>query len=568
MVILRTILVIVLLTSVTAGQIRTFGSQSDISELTTVNVKEFLQQFERFHEKGDMKHIDQFISPDVVYNYFIDENRITLTEDDFVRLQAQHFTQKDPIVRASWGMQKGELINLFIQSYILRIHGGDFQRLKAQLSIESDLSVKTRIKSRVRKIGISDNGQTAVVEQFVDQERVLANHLFTFEGIELLTLKLVGGKPLLVKWTVHNSAHRVPPVDPLELTLRIIIITLMVIIVFILFQNNRQQTGAKLLIILFLMTIVGSIREIHIFFGAGIGAIDLLMEMFYIGYPCILLFLILISFNDAYKMTEKHHIFIAGYVALCFFTGIIKYIMIATTLYSPVFYWISSITFYLYPIPICLYCFYITFRDWKTDLVETRRKLRFVVILLILLNLVFLSINNILFLFFYLPTLIYFEKVTAIVFILILASRSLKFDPDFFEIQAVANTKQVPKQSKNGFEELDTYLQKLEFLMNTKKTFCQEGLTIGELALGLQIQEYRLRQLINQRLGYRNFNDYLNQFRMKEAAFQLLNSDTREKPILDIALDIGYKSMTNFNKIFKEKYGVTPRDYRKNHLDV
>lgn len=568
MAILRIILAILLLTTVAASQNRTFGSQTDISELTTVNVKEFMQRFERFHEKGDVKHIAQFISQDVVYNYFIDKNRITLTENDFVRLQAQHHTQKDPIIRASWGMQKGELINLFLQSYIVRIHGGDFQRLKTQLSIESDLSVKTRIKSRVRKISISDAGKTAVVEQFVDQERVLSNHLFTFEGIELLTLKLVDGKPLLVKWTVHNSAHRVPPVDPLELTLRIIIITLLAIIVFILFQNNRQQTGAKLLIILFLMTIVGSLREIHIFFGAGIGAIDLLMELFYIGYPCILLFLILISFNDSYKVTEKHHIFIACYVSLCFFTGIIKYIMIATTLYSPVFYWLSSITFYLFPIPICLYCFYITFRDWKTDLVETRRKLRFVVILLILLNLVFLSINNILFLFFYLPTLIYFEKVTAIVFILILASKSLKFDPDYFEIQAVASKKHAPKQNKNGFEELDNTLQKLEFLMNTEKTYCQEGLTIGELALCLQIQEYRLRQLINQRLGYRNFNDYLNQFRMKEAALQLLNSDTREKPILDIALDIGYKSMTNFNKIFKEKYGVTPRDYRKNHFGL
>ncbi len=568
MIILRTILTIVLLTTLASGQNQTFGSQPEISELTTVNVKEFLQRFEKFHEKGDIQHITQFISPDVVYNFFIDENRITLTEEDFKRLQVQHHTQKDPIVRASWGFQKGELINLLLLSYIIRIHGGDFQRLKAQLSIESDLSVRTRINSKVSDISISDNGKTAVVEQFVSQERVLANHLFTFEGIELLTLKLLDGKPMLIKWTVHNSAHRVPPVDPFELTLRIIIITLLTIIVFILFQNNRQQTGAKLLIILFLMTIVGSIREIHLFFGAGIGAIDLLMELFYIGYPCILLFLILISFNDSYKVTERHHIFIACYVSLCFFTGIINYIMIATSLYSPVFYWLSSITFYLYPIPICLYCFYITFRDWKTDLVETRRKLRFVVILLILLNLVFLSINNILFLFFYLPTLIYFEKVTAIIFILILASKSLKFDPDFFEIQAVASKIQAPKQIKNGFEELDNYLQKLEFMMITEKTFCREGLTIGELALGLKIQEYRLRQLINQRLGYRNFNDYLNQFRMKEAAFQLTSSDTREKPILDIALDIGYKSMTNFNKIFKEKYGVTPRDYRKNHLST
>lgn len=564
---LRYMLTFVFLVAVFSYQTQAFGSQPEISKLTKSDVVEFLQRFETFIEAGHIEKLTHYISQDVIFNYFIDESRVTLTEDDFRKLREQHYAQKDPKTPIYWNFHKNELFNFLLQSYVVRIHGGDFQRLISQLSIESNISVRTRINRKIRAIRILDDGKTAIVEQRVAQERVLSNHIFNIEGIDLLTIQLEKGHPRIIKWTVHNSAHSVPSVDLVELTLRIVIITMLTIIVFILFQNNRYQTGAKLLIILFLMTIIGSIRDIHIFFGAGIGALDLLMELFYIGYPCILLFLILISFNDTYRVSEKHHIFIACYISLSFFAGFLKYIMLANAWYSQFFYWFSSLSFYLFPIPICLYCFYITFRDWKTDLVETRRKFRFVVILLILLNLTFLSINNILFLFFYLPKLIYFEKVTAIVFILILSSRVLKFDPEFFEIQSATIIKQTPKPEKNSSAEMDVYLQKLEFLMTTEKTYCQEGLTIGKLALFLQLQEYRLRQLINQKLGYRNFNDYLNQFRMNEAAFQLTNSDTHDKPILEIALDIGYKTMTNFNKIFKEKYGVTPRDYRKNHLN-
>ena len=53
--------------------------------------------------------------------------------------------------------------------------------------------------------------------------------------------------------------------------------------------------------------------------------------------------------------------------------------------------------------------------------------------------------------------------------------------------------------------------------METEHGYRQEGLTIGRLAEQLGTQEYRLRRLINRRLGYRNFNEYLNDYRIREA---------------------------------------------------
>jgi hypothetical protein len=60
----------------------------------------------------------------------------------------------------------------------------------------------------------------------------------------------------------------------------------------------------------------------------------------------------------------------------------------------------------------------------------------------------------------------------------------------------------------------DTQLRiKLESLIQEKKIYRKEGLTIGELAELMNGQEYRVRRLINGELGFRNFNDFLNKYR-------------------------------------------------------
>jgi hypothetical protein len=46
-------------------------------------------------------------------------------------------------------------------------------------------------------------------------------------------------------------------------------------------------------------------------------------------------------------------------------------------------------------------------------------------------------------------------------------------------------------------------------------------LTIGRLAKELDLQEYKLRQMINTQLSYRNFSDFLNSYRINETAQRL-----------------------------------------------
>jgi hypothetical protein len=52
-----------------------------------------------------------------------------------------------------------------------------------------------------------------------------------------------------------------------------------------------------------------------------------------------------------------------------------------------------------------------------------------------------------------------------------------------------------------------------------------EGLTIRLLAEDLSVPEHRLRALINDRLGYRNFADFLNAKRIGAAKLRLANAE-------------------------------------------
>jgi hypothetical protein len=53
----------------------------------------------------------------------------------------------------------------------------------------------------------------------------------------------------------------------------------------------------------------------------------------------------------------------------------------------------------------------------------------------------------------------------------------------------------------------------LDRLMQEDRIYRDEGLSVSSLALKLKLPEHRLRRLINQQLGHRNFNAFVNQWR-------------------------------------------------------
>ena len=105
-------------------------------------------------------------------------------------------------------------------------------------------------------------------------------------------------------------------------------------------------------------------------------------------------------------------------------------------------------------------------------------------------------------------------------------------------------------------------------LMADERIYRQENITIGVLAGRLNIPEYRLRRLINQRLGYRNFNVFLNNHRIEEAKAALADPTQAGVPVITIAMDAGFQSLGPFNRAFKAVTGVTPTEYRRLKADA
>jgi AraC-like DNA-binding protein len=106
----------------------------------------------------------------------------------------------------------------------------------------------------------------------------------------------------------------------------------------------------------------------------------------------------------------------------------------------------------------------------------------------------------------------------------------------------------------------------LDKLMKDDRIYREENLMIGAIALKLRLPEHRLRRLINQRLGYRSFSAFLNQWRLAEAKQALSDPAQASVPISTIAFDAGFGSLGPFNRAFKAETGLTPSEFRAQAL--
>ena len=93
--------------------------------------------------------------------------------------------------------------------------------------------------------------------------------------------------------------------------------------------------------------------------------------------------------------------------------------------------------------------------------------------------------------------------------------------------------------------------------------YCSENfkkdIHIESLAKSIGFSQKYCSNVISSRLN-QNFREYINTLRMFEAA-KLLKST--EHSITYIALEVGYKNQSTFNRVFLERYGISPSEYRQ-----
>ncbi len=90
------------------------------------------------------------------------------------------------------------------------------------------------------------------------------------------------------------------------------------------------------------------------------------------------------------------------------------------------------------------------------------------------------------------------------------------------------------------------------------KNFSGE-ISLDKMAYDLGVSKYVLSRMFAKTF-HCNFNQYVNGVRLNYATAYL--KDIHE-PITNICLDCGFESQRTFNRVFKEKYKMSPREYRK-----
>lgn len=209
-----------------------------------------------------------------------------------------------------------------------------------------------------------------------------------------------------------------------------------------------------------------------------------------------------------------------------------------------------------------------TVATWSGDLVEGRRTLRAFVVTAAAACAVFTALSQLLGE--GVPPSPGFSVANAAVLFVVTASIALSSTrlagDDLFAATAAPALVAEPESAPDASAAERKVIEALKGLMTEQRIYREEGLSIGVLAARLGLPEYRLRRLINGQLGYRNFNAFLNGYRIEDARAALADPSQAEVPVTTIALDAGFQSLGPFNRAFKDSIGVTPSEYRRTRL--
>lgn len=112
--------------------------------------------------------------------------------------------------------------------------------------------------------------------------------------------------------------------------------------------------------------------------------------------------------------------------------------------------------------------------------------------------------------------------------------------------------------SPEAAKQLDEQLQDL---VKNHKPHLDEDISLPKLASLLGVTSHQLSELLNIHKNT-SFYDFLNDLRYQESLTFLATNES-ELTIADIAYRSGFNNRNSFYKVFKEKTGVTPSQYKK-----
>lgn len=117
-------------------------------------------------------------------------------------------------------------------------------------------------------------------------------------------------------------------------------------------------------------------------------------------------------------------------------------------------------------------------------------------------------------------------------------------------------SEEVPKIKVHLPENASNYMEKAKKYLFENYA---ENITLKDVADELFIHEAYFSKLFNQEIG-EGFNAFVNGIRIERAKEQLKYSN---KQLKDISNEVGFRSSSYFNRVFKQNVGISPMTFRK-----
>lgn len=216
----------------------------------------------------------------------------------------------------------------------------------------------------------------------------------------------------------------------------------------------------------------------------------------------------------------------------------------------------------LIELALALHILYVIYDSWRGDLVEARRRLRGPFLGIITLYVMIMSVIEI-------GESVgiaawWYSLVGGGVIALFCLAGAFVFLEARTAIFGRAEPASRPAIDAPRIDPADRItLEKLAEVMDKGAAWKDETLTIGSLAEKLGVPEHRLRRLINDNLGHRNFAAFVNTRRIEAAKATLADPAQSRTTVAAIAFDLGFGSLGPFNRAFKEATGKTPTQWRR-----
>ncbi|MBK8567008.1 MAG: helix-turn-helix transcriptional regulator [Saprospiraceae bacterium] len=143
--------------------------------------------------------------------------------------------------------------------------------------------------------------------------------------------------------------------------------------------------------------------------------------------------------------------------------------------------------------------------------------------------------------------------------------RRLHFEPTSPTAEVVVEEAPIlPKAEKLADEELQSWKAQIERLMADERLYLEPELTLSDLARRLQTNASLLSAAVNRAFG-KNFNDFVNEYRVEEVKRLLEDPKAKHLSLLGIGLECGFNSKSTFNRAFRKVTGVAPSEWGKHN---